>query len=392
MHRIAVSYEGESLNLEIDEDRLLASWSGPGGMPLAQVASATRTALANPIGYPPLLQTLVPGDRVAIACDPEGAGVIQALEEVIGTLKQAEVGTITVVVPITSVDLSGISVPVVQHRRDDREQLAYLATTQSGQRVYLNRELTEADSVVTICRVAPDDRGRLHGPWSLLSPAFADDDGLRSDRTAVSDASDESNEVPWLLGNPFQVALLSADRGVGNVLAGGAETVLQATEDVIEADWTLRINDSADLVVAGVGDGLTPTNWNSLAAAIFAAMKLVRRGGKIVLLSHLDAPIGPALGKLMEERERGRETLNLRGRELDFDWPIAHCLAEALRWADLFLLSRLNADLVDSLGICPLDNAAQTKRLLDEAHSVVVLSHADLTRTVVVDEDEDSAD
>ncbi len=53
------------------------------------------------------------------------------------------------------------------------------------------------------------------------------------------------------------------------------------------------------------------------------------------------------------------------------------------RWADVFVLSRLDRDLVDELSLVALENPEQARRLAAASGSCSFVSHAELTRAVV---------
>src|SRR3990172_3223537 len=58
-----------SLSLEVDSAALVAYCDAPHGEPLADVAAAVDRALAEPLGFPALARSVVPGDKVVLALD-----------------------------------------------------------------------------------------------------------------------------------------------------------------------------------------------------------------------------------------------------------------------------------------------------------------------------------
>jgi len=174
MH-VAVEYQDERLEFELPEDHVVASWTGPLGLDPSQNADAVRGALEQSLEYPPLRQIVVPGDRLVIAFDQTIAPAEGVLGAITQTLEEAGVGpgNITVVAPRDGTGLeralpSGVT--MVVHDPDDRNEQAYLATTRSGRRIYLNRHLTDADVVVPVARLGYDPVVGYRGPWSLLFP------------------------------------------------------------------------------------------------------------------------------------------------------------------------------------------------------------------------------
>src|SRR5262249_49492023 len=139
-------------------------------------AAALRRGVDHPVNFPPFRQMVVPGDRVAIALDASLAGVgpiLQVLDEV---LRQAGVDAndVTVVTtPEGDADLAGDlpqGMVLEVHNSGDSKQLAYLATTKEGRRIYLNRRLTDADVVIPVGRLGYDPMLGYRGPWSVIFP------------------------------------------------------------------------------------------------------------------------------------------------------------------------------------------------------------------------------
>src|SRR4051794_35176565 len=97
--RVTVEFRDERLEFEVPDDRLVGVWHGPPGIPDAEVKGRVLEALEHPLGYPPLRQAVVPGDRVVIPLDPDlpaaAAPVVAAICE---TLQAAgvEAGSIQV--------------------------------------------------------------------------------------------------------------------------------------------------------------------------------------------------------------------------------------------------------------------------------------------------------
>jgi hypothetical protein len=398
--RVPVEYQDERLDFELPEEHVVESWSGPSGLDRAHGVAAVRQALEQPRDYPPLRQNVVPGDHVAIAFD---GGVMQAkdvLEAITRTLGEAGVGPgdITVVTPRNGGLLTGAlpaGVSLVVHDPNERSQLAYLATTKQGRRIYLNRQLTDADVVVPVARLGYDPLLGYRGPCSLLFPALSDRETLSAYRglflgesadapeSKVLSRLDESFEVSWLLGSLFHVGLVPGSAGIVEAIAGRETTVRDLALEALERHWQFRAASRADLVVVGIGEPGAPTTLEQLAAGLLAATRLVRHGGKIVVLSRTSGPIGPALERLCGLDDPREAAQRLRGHESDDDYLVAHQLASALAWADVFLLSLLPEQVVEDLCLVALDSPEQARRLVARSDSCSFVSHADQTWPVI---------
>jgi hypothetical protein len=401
--RVNVDFHDQSLELELSDDHLVAAWQAPVGRSRAKSAEIVREALAAPRDFPPLYQTVVPGDRVTIAFDPSIPDGGLVLEAIVGTFRNAgiEAEGLTVLLPAAGPEELKESLPqgatLVVHDPDDRSKLAYLAATKEGRRIYLNRSLTDADMVLPVGRIGFDPILGYRGPWSVLFPGLADRatiDALRGGIRSDGDAQEagwarahreESHEVSWLLGTQFHVGVIPGKSGIAELAAGRDSAVSERGIAALEERWTFRPGSRAEIVVAGVGgpSGGAPTSLHSLADGLATAKRLVQHGGKIVLLSCAAGVPGPALRCLIDAggTERGLEPL--RGHEQDADFHVASRIAEAVAWADVFLYSGMDRDVVEDLSIVPLEKPEQARRLVAQARSTTVVSLADLTRAVV---------
>jgi hypothetical protein len=401
--QVAIDFQDERLDLDIPEGRLVAGWHAAAGVEAAAVRALVHEALEAPRHYPPLRQAVVPGDRVVVALDngvPQPGQVVAAVCE---TLIDAGVDapSITVLTPSpsplpTDERRSERDVVWAIHDPDDRNGLAYLASTTEGRRVYLNRLLTDADVVVPVGRLGYDPVLGYRGPWSVLFPGLSDRATARAlgagpgidwpDRDRPPAAFDESAEVSWLLGCQFHLGLLVGARGPLEAVAGLDTVVRDAGLRRLDETWTFEAPARAELVVIGIGQPGQKATFEHLADGLANAHRLVERGGKIVALSRAGGPVGPAFRRLIELDDPRQGLAALRGHEDDPDIVAARRLAGALAWADIYLLSAFDAELIGESPIVPLEHPEQVRRLVAASRSCLVLSQADSARARVASE------
>jgi hypothetical protein len=396
MH-VAVDFQNDRLEMDVPEERLVGRWDGPNAVPSADPRALVLEALERPRDYPALRQAVVPGDQVAIAFDPLVSAAAELLAAVFQVLERAgvEAEAITVVAPREPGVVLPPGVALEVHDPEDRTHLAYLATTREDQRVYLNRHLTDADLVLPLGRLGYDPVLGYRGPWSALFPDLSDADTLRAFRARASvdrpeadsprAALNASTEVSWLLGSQFHLGILDMVTGLGEVVAGLESSVRDQGVRSLDRHWSFQAASRAELVVAGIGRAGTSTTIDELAEGLATAARLAQRGGKIVLLSRADGTFGPAVRRLMGADEPGGRHAALRGHETDRDYPAALRIAQALAWADVYLLSALDPGDVDELSIVALDRPEEARRLVALAGSCTVISHAERTRAATLD-------
>jgi hypothetical protein len=397
--RVAVEFQDDRVAFDVSDDRLVAAWNGPEGLPLETVRDLLRRDLEAPRGYPPLRQNVVPGDRVALAIDPE----VPDVSRLVAILAEVLAGA-----GVESIEGVGLG-PLPASQRDDwpgeiglethapgsenAQTMAYLASTQAGRRIYLNRTLTEADVVVPVGAIGFDEVLGYRGPWSTIFPGLSNAETQQSERDAPAGVGkrgavlDESGEVSWLLGSLFHVGVLPGRSGAAGLIVGEAGEVRNAGIQAVDDAWTFRPESRAELVIAGIGAPGRPTRLEDLAHGLTTAAGLVRRGGKIAVLSRVEGTPGPALQRLTTLDDPARGGIKaLRDAWKEPDALAALAIAEALAWADIYLLSGLDDQLVDDLAMVALGSADEARRLASSASSCLVLSQADRTRPRVIED------
>ena len=324
--RGSVQFHDERLELELPDEKLVGLWDGPTGLDGEAAVEAIRHALDQPLDFPPVRQAVVPGDRVAIALDASLGDVKPVLGVIVNLLQESgvEPGDVKVVTATGhGADISGKLPPGVSlepHDDADRRRLAYLATTKAGRRIYLNRQITDADVVIPVGRLGYDPILGYRGPWSVIFPGLSDQvtaasyrQGLVHDtpgRVAPRPELEEAFEVSWLLGTQFHLGLLPGRSGLAQALCGLAEPVRDRAIGAVDRLWSFRPASRAECVIAGIGRAGVPAGIDELVEGLVTASRLVTQGGKIVALSQTQGVIGPVAPashgcRRPEERTRG---------------------------------------------------------------------------------------
>jgi hypothetical protein len=342
---------------------------------------------------------VVPGDRVAIALDASLGGVEPVLNVLDDVLRQfgVEAAEVTVVATPGGGDSLSDQLPraMALEVHDPRAQgrVAYLATTQEGRRIYLNRHLTDADVVIPVGRLGYDPILGYRGPWSVLFPSLSDQETCASYRQRMAEDPpgrisphprlDEIFEVSWLLGTQFHLGLVPGVSGLAEAVAGLAEPVRDQGIKAVDRLWSFQPPARAECVVVGIGTSELQAGIGELVEGLVTASRLVNHGGKIVALSRARGSIGPSLQRLIDAGDARNASAALRGHDSDSDSVTGRRLAQVLAWADVYLLSGLDRQVVEDLSMVPLDHLDDARRLVTRSSSCLLVSQADLTRAAV---------
>ena len=280
--------------LDLPPQRLLAECGAARPANITDVRAAAAAALALPIDFPPLARAIVPGDRAVVTIEPDTpqrASVVAAGVEV---LLSAGVSPADILIlqacedalldPTRELAESvRREVRRAVHDPHDASQFRYLASTQSGQRVYLHHAIVDADVLAPIgcsrCDAALLWREDLAGVYPTMSNQ---ETRLRFRRAAAAEGArgsptrfaDEIREVMWLLGTSFAIQVIPGQSGGASaVLAGGFEPVRIHASAEANRQWTWQVSRPAGLVMAGIAGGPEQQTWRNIGRALAAAAR-----------------------------------------------------------------------------------------------------------------------
>ena len=408
--RVAVQFGLEQVELEVGDDCLVEPYGGTPSTGLDDVPAAVARALETPLAFPALQKAIVPGDHVAIVLDGGIPRPCDVLGPLIECLAEAGVPRHDILIVEASSDdnsqngLMPDRVPhgirLAQHDPHDRNRLSYLASTKSGTRVYLNRDVVDADLVVLVGRVGYHPLLRYRGTCSSLFPGLADEAAQHQFRCRISKpitsksqiaARRESDEVAWLLGVQFAIQIvIGRGNRIVQVLAGHCPDVQREAQRLLDRNWRQAVPRRAELVIASISGPPDIQGFAELGAALESAQGLVREGGRIVVLSAIDALPGTALKSANMLRDPAKTLEHLRSHpsaDAISTWQIVR----ASHNSRVYLLSKLADELVEDLSIIPIGSVAEVQRLIDQVQSCLILNDAQLARVTVEEEDVESA-
>jgi nickel-dependent lactate racemase len=398
---------GASAILEIDlpDNALVANWTGPSADGQSAVAAAT-SAIQTPLDFPQLKQATVPGDHVVLALEP---GVPQApavVAAIVPVLLSGGVAAedITIVRTHADVDADQIdprsALPVEQrnavqlavHEAGDEDQLAFLAADPKGEAIYLNRQMCEADLVIPIGYLRPDEcanRSGRHGIWnSNVYPTFGDRktidhfsaNGVPLTPGQLSHRQKQIDQVAWLLGVQVTAQVLpGTDDSAWQVLFGSPAAVFPQGWTMCRTAWQMDASRTANLVVAGIGGGPAQQTWANVGHALKTALPLVNDGGAVALCTELNSPLGPALRLIADSGDLESAAPRLRKLRSP-DAEVARLLIESQDRVRIYLLSNLGEDVVEALGFGYIQSPTEITRLAKHHESCILLPDAQYGR------------
>ncbi|HEV3384060.1 MAG TPA: lactate racemase domain-containing protein [Gemmata sp.] len=361
--------------------------------PIHSAAELTRTALEHPFGFEALRRAVTPDDRVTIVIDPTLPDVAAMLGEVINHLGSAAIHpeSVTILTPPSSQqgwvdDLADeyAEVKTEVHDPSDQQKLAYLATTQSGRRLYMNRTLVDADFVIVLSGRRYDPLTGYAGAAAAVYPALADEEirtALAGEFSTDAPGKEpwpvraEAEDILWLLGMPF---LVQAIEGEGDTIQSVVTGLPNSSEEGIrrqDSRWSATVSEQADAAIAAISGSTGRVTFLDLAKAAASSARVVRKGGRIAVLSAAAPVLGDG-ARLLRSMDGPTGARKLLAKEKPDDWAACALWAFAARNHSLFLASGYPDEVAEELFTTPIRTASEVQRLIDSGGRVVVIPDA----------------
>jgi hypothetical protein len=128
-------------------------------------------------------------------------------------------------------------------------------------------------------------------------------------------------------------------------------------------------------VVASTGADPQQQTWQNIARALAVSRRVVDAGGAIVICSDISSPPGPALQGLADASDIESARRQLRSQSAEDTWPALQ-LIEALEHGSVYLVSRLDEDTVQRLGMAPVERPEEIGHLIRQHKTCILLNNA----------------
>ena len=333
------------------------------------VASLVDRQMEDPLDFPSLEQAILTEDTVCIVVEP---GIIR------GTAIAAEVARKVheIGVPAENISLllaegtTGNGVrsaesllseagcqgsQVLVHDATQRDEIGFLAPSQSGEPILLNARIVHADFVIPVASVRPDG---WKSDIDFMYPYFSDvDSQKRFFKLTPPHRVALNSEVNRWVGCLFRVNVISTPSGEQiTVIAGEQNSVNRKSRELLQEQLPAGEKKTGDLVIAEIQPHLcvSAEEWRQTLDNL---IENCNRGGTVVLLCNdeLEFPrLIPPSGS-----NQNPETEEIANLALRHDSHSVFVISEQAFFR--------------RLGVSRITDGEQVKRLAEQADQVLVL-------------------
>jgi len=168
-------------------------------------------------------------------------------------------------------------------------------------------------------------------------------------------------------------------------LAGDADAVEPRGRQLCERIWHFTVPRRASLVVATMPGGRQQQSWANFARVLDSALRLVQDNGAIAICCDLRSKPGRSLQRVAQADSLDSAQRAVQ-RDRTYDALPAVQLIRTLQRARVYLLSRLDEDVVESLGVAFVASPEEVARLASHHDSCILLQNAHRAVATVADE------
>ena len=375
--------------------------------PNVDVAAAFESALKQPLLYPPLEQSVFPGDDIAIVLQtdlPRSKMVLESLLEHLYRLKIEPADIVVVVSARTAAqleidprlvesqkehlaegtqpgtfchDLGKESINFQVHDTENQAGHSYLAASADALSVHVNRLLVDADVVLPIGCPLP---GEVNRQTDCIYPEFSSEDTLARFRARKSPFLTRWNEIQLAndtLGVFFTIQLV---RGPGDsihgVIAGSRNEVVKLARERTNRLWAFQWDQGdVEITVATIESDADDQNWDDFANALITASRFTCSDGPVVIWSEISVPASREIRRaLMSQFEDGIST--------KLDKKMQH-VAAIVNERPIYLRCGLAQNGVEDLGLGFVQDASEVVRISESRESGLLIRDAHRCQTSV---------
>lgn len=360
----------------------------PNEVPLSRTGeAAVRYALENPIGTPRLREVVHPGETVAIVTSDitRPMPTWQVMPALLEELYAAGIAPkdITLVFALGS------------HRSQTAEEQRHLAgeqawreitctdsdptdcvrlgTTSRGTPVDLDRRVAQADRRICLGNIEYHYFAGYSGGAKALMPGVSTREAIQANHSRMVDPAacagrlegnpvrEDMEEAGALAGIDFIFnVVLDTHKEIIHAVAGDAIQAHRAGCAFLDTLYRKEVPEKADIVLVSQGGAPKDLNIYQTQKALDSAKLAVRPGGIIILMGSCREGLGEkTFAEWMTQAPTAHSLIERIQSEFRLGGHKAAAIAMVLEFADIYLVSELEDELVESLFLKPFHTAQE---------------------------------
>lgn len=367
--------------------------------PEIDLPAAFKATLDAPEFYPPLSDSVFPGDSVAIVLQSNIPHPRKVLDALLYRLASVNVAVSDILVVITrrtadQLQLDPVMFTSVEdnkpegtrpvifpvefefntinfqvHDPENQTGHAYLAASAEADPIHVNRCVVDADVVLPVGCPRP---GEANQQGDCIYPDFSNESTIQRFSQGKGSFISRWQEIELAndaLGAFFSIQIVCGPGdSIRQVYSGARKDAVNSARAATNELWSLDWNAKTDVVVATIESNPGEQNWDDFSNALVASSSVAKSDGPIVIWSEIG---------LTPDRNTRKACMS------QFDDVISAKLPKKLQHVaaivsdrPVFLRSRLSRNVVEELGLGFVESAEEIVRIAEPHSTGLVIRDA----------------
>ena len=288
-------------------------------------------------------------------------------------------------------------IDVVNHDCDNDDCLVPIGKTSFGNQVRINRRFFKSDIKIIICDTEFHQFCGYGGGAKSILPGIADRrsieychsrleaEGTEPGRIDGNTVRKEVEEAGSMANVDFILnAVLNHKKQIVKIFSGGISEAFIAGTKLCDRIYKVSIPDRVDTVIISAGGYPKDVNLYQAQKAIESAIRVVRKGGKVILFAECRDGHGSEIFHRWMTEEPDLDSIIRKIRQkFVLGAHKAYLIARELKWADVYLYSKMEQSLIRRYHINPIENVHEVDSIIADSDGIVILPEALMTLPVI---------
>ncbi len=249
--------------------------------------------------------------------------------------------------------------------------LVYLGTMRSGNKLHVNKRVAEADFRITVGIVNPHYFAGFSGGRKSILPGVSGYETIRCNHSNIvhdyaflgnveqdNKIHTEMSEAAALLGVDFTLqAILNEKKELVRCFAGALEETFYVGVKYFRENSSVKFSQKADAVIVSAGGFPKDLNFYQSQKALNATINLVKTGGTLVLVTECPNNIEQdEMEKQLKNAKSIDELLVVDQKKIQIGGHRAFATGRLLKQAEILVISEMDPELVKAVHFIPISS------------------------------------
>lgn len=404
--KISLKYGNKKFELKIEKNKIKNILNTNSSDDSKEFKKIIKEALAHPVGSKKLSKKVSSGEKAVVVISDitrSWQKISQFLPHIIEELKKGGVKLedITVLaatgshrshnekeIKLLLGEKYYKKIKFVDHNAEDKDQLKYLGKTSFGTPLWINKLALNADRLILTGGIVFHDLAGFAGGRKSLLPGIAGYESIMKNHSLSlskneGDGIKETVTTNHMDDNPVNRDMLEAAAeidvdfifnvipdGKGGIAAAAAGDLIKAHQkgcEICRNLFGIPLQEKSELVFASAGGYPKDINLYQGSKALVNAVRAVKKGGTLILLSECSEGIGhPEVKEIIQDYKNNMEREKFLRSDFTISRYTGYLITKKIEDINLILVSDIDPKLLDNTEIRVVKTMEEALELLKE--------------------------